>query len=601
MIKKKYPQNIKYLALISVFTLSLLYFPHSANYDYQVYGQTSQEIENQIKQKQEELTKLNNKYKQIEGQHKTLTEGLNTTIQTIESMNIQLQLFDLEIEKLTVKLKKIEIEKQVLEIKRQELELLIHTNSISAYKHWRSTRTNNMVFLSNNTIDPKKYEKYSDTFSNIVRLDANKAAIELSNIYIQLDKNDSDLQILFSQKAEIQVKRDEMQRIANELANQNNALRGESLSLNKNIEKLQADITFLSEEQKKAMDRERQILENSNPTNNTPISQNAGDFYFTGTGRDIYQGHGVGMGQWGAHGMANNGFNYEQILKFYYSGVEISQFDSNINISVVGIGQVNIEDYVAGQGEVPAKACGTTEQVTTNPSKYVVDNPNTSWDCWPEEAIKAQAVAFRTYALNYVVRNGSICATAACQVYYQNKNSSWAAQETMGQVLTYGGSIIEALYSADNNQGFGTANNDTVFNNFSGNGTPYPYLRAVNDNQYSTRTYYTDWRYSTRRYKLSDIMTMLSYIAYADNPTIDQQDGFVRSNTKLLISSHTSITNMSFEVDPSNRVKKIHIQFDGATTKSISGYWFKYIWNLWSYYTSQKDYIYSLTFIARYD
>lgn len=34
-------------------------------------------------------------------------------------------------------------------------------------------------------------------------------------------------------------------------------------------------------------------------------------------------GHGVGMSQWGANAMANNGSSYDEILKHYYKGVEI--------------------------------------------------------------------------------------------------------------------------------------------------------------------------------------------------------------------------------------------------------------------------------------
>ncbi|AWK50677.1 stage II sporulation protein D [Clostridium beijerinckii] len=36
-------------------------------------------------------------------------------------------------------------------------------------------------------------------------------------------------------------------------------------------------------------------------------------------------GHGVGMSQWGANVMAKNGSTYEEILKHYYSGVEIQE------------------------------------------------------------------------------------------------------------------------------------------------------------------------------------------------------------------------------------------------------------------------------------
>ena len=37
-------------------------------------------------------------------------------------------------------------------------------------------------------------------------------------------------------------------------------------------------------------------------------------------------GHGVGMSQYGAQGMAKEGYTYDEILKYYYSGVEIKKF-----------------------------------------------------------------------------------------------------------------------------------------------------------------------------------------------------------------------------------------------------------------------------------
>ena len=36
-------------------------------------------------------------------------------------------------------------------------------------------------------------------------------------------------------------------------------------------------------------------------------------------------GHGVGMSQWGAYAMAQKGFTYDQILKFYFTGIEIAE------------------------------------------------------------------------------------------------------------------------------------------------------------------------------------------------------------------------------------------------------------------------------------
>ena len=36
-------------------------------------------------------------------------------------------------------------------------------------------------------------------------------------------------------------------------------------------------------------------------------------------------GHGVGMSQYGANAMAKEGKSYEEILKWYYTGVELEQ------------------------------------------------------------------------------------------------------------------------------------------------------------------------------------------------------------------------------------------------------------------------------------
>ncbi|MBN1624785.1 MAG: sporulation protein SpoIID, partial [Clostridia bacterium] len=46
-----------------------------------------------------------------------------------------------------------------------------------------------------------------------------------------------------------------------------------------------------------------------------------GDFVITGAG----SGHGVGMSQFGAMGMARAGYNYIDILKHYFTGIEIEK------------------------------------------------------------------------------------------------------------------------------------------------------------------------------------------------------------------------------------------------------------------------------------
>lgn len=57
------------------------------------------------------------------------------------------------------------------------------------------------------------------------------------------------------------------------------------------------------------------IATNGTSTNNLQMT-NSSSYVFNGKG----WGHGVGMSQWGAKTMADKGFTYEEILKFYYKG-----------------------------------------------------------------------------------------------------------------------------------------------------------------------------------------------------------------------------------------------------------------------------------------
>ena len=51
------------------------------------------------------------------------------------------------------------------------------------------------------------------------------------------------------------------------------------------------------------------------------IKEGEGSFIFYGKG----SGHGVGLCQWGAKGMAEKGYSYIDILKYYYPGIEIKK------------------------------------------------------------------------------------------------------------------------------------------------------------------------------------------------------------------------------------------------------------------------------------
>ena len=144
--------------------------------------------------------------------------------------------------------------------------------------------------------------------------------------------------------------------------------------------------------------------------------------------------HRVGMNQYGAYGRALAGQNYLTILKAYYSGVSIGKYSASSTVKVSGVGTISFEGkYLLGISEMPRS--------------------------WPMEALKAQAVAARTYTLNWLQTHPgqSICTTEACQVYNSanancsgtyNKRWCAAVTATKGIVITFGGSPITAWYAS---------------------------------------------------------------------------------------------------------------------------------------------------------
>ncbi|MEI6221329.1 MAG: SpoIID/LytB domain-containing protein [bacterium] len=312
---------------------------------------------------------------------------------------------------------------------------------------------------------------------------------------------------------------------------------------------------------------------------NTP----SGNLVFSGQGRDLYQGHGLGMSQFGAYGAALKGYTAEQIVKFYYTGVTISA-DGKGTVNISSTGTMDIEEYVAGLGEIPDKACGTDAQVARNPDKYVVDSSSTVWDCWPEESIKAQTIAARSYAL---AKQGTLRTDAGDQVYKGGLRKKWAADETRGQVIRYNGKIIQAFYSSDNNQGHGTANHATVWSDFSGETDALPYIKSVNDNSFALPGPWTNWKWKTEPFSYEQITNLLS-IQSTEYPS-------GKTFLKNLISDTGSIQALDFIRDPSERVWKVKI-VGTKGTREIAGWYFKELWNDGVEKNLVPSYIYSLTY-----
>ena len=98
---------------------------------------------------------------------------------------------------------------------------------------------------------------------------------------------------------------------------------------------------------------------------------------------------------------------------------------------------------------------------------------------WPAEALKAQAVAARTFAIfnmnKYIDKGYNICASTNSQAYggvnHEDPLTNKAVDETRGVIIAYKGKPINAVYHSDS--GGYTEDSENVWGSF------LPYLRSV--------------------------------------------------------------------------------------------------------------------------
>jgi SpoIID/LytB domain protein len=155
--------------------------------------------------------------------------------------------------------------------------------------------------------------------------------------------------------------------------------------------------------------------------------------------------------------------------KYAYGRAEIGSFDSSSctdGYCARLVLALPMQKYLYGLGEVPSS--------------------------WPDAALKAQAIAGRTYALSKVERSGQHRYPCDCAVYDSTLDQAYigdakrtgsgeywddwkkAVDATDDQIVKHQGDTIQALYSSSS--GGHTENNENVWG-----GSAIPYLRGVPD------------------------------------------------------------------------------------------------------------------------
>lgn len=130
---------------------------------------------------------------------------------------------------------------------------------------------------------------------------------------------------------------------------------------------------------------------------------------------------------------------------------------------------------------------------------------------WEMEALKAQSVSARNYALRNLGKHKSVgydlCDSQNCQMYYghskEHINTNQAIDETRNKLLKYNGEIAETFYSSCSG-GYTTSNEDAW------NGKAIPYLRGKRD-PYSDNTAQSNWTYTISKAEAANKLNAKGY------------------------------------------------------------------------------------------
>jgi SpoIID/LytB domain protein len=284
-------------------------------------------------------------------------------------------------------------------------------------------------------------------------------------------------------------------------------------------------------------------------------------------------GHGVGLSQYGAYGYAQHGYAYDQILAHYFPGTELGPAPvSKVRVllasgaSTLKLGSADAFTVRDGSGAVHDVAAGTytvrpalklkvdgatkakalvgplvflpgasplqlgrryrgSIQIDTDTGKLRAINvvgleqylygvvPSEMPFDWAPQALEAQAVAARSYALA-TKRSGAfdLYPDTRSQVYlgidHEKPSTTEAVDATAGQVLLFDGAVAKTYFFSTS--GGRTASSQDVW------GTAIPYLVSVPDPYDSISPYHTWGPYPFSGAKLGRML-------HAGGPVLDAQ------------------------------------------------------------------------------
>ena len=251
--------------------------------------------------------------------------------------------------------------------------------------------------------------------------------------------------------------------------------------------------------------------------------------------------------------LVDKSYNYEDFTKIQL-----------LHTSTNEIEEVNLDEYLCNvvSAEIPAK--------------------------YNEEAIKAQAVVARTYTICTIIKNNDkhgvadLCDSSACCQAWISKEarlSKWeesirkeywnkivtAVNATIGEVITYNGEVINAVYHA--NSGGKTELASGVWN-----GGDYPYLQSVETaGEEGYEQYYSEVKISYEELE-NKIKEKYSEFAFGEDRKIEILEYTSTGRVKTVQIGNVNISGVELRMLLGLKSTNFKIEIDESINFKVIGY-----------------------------
>ncbi|HAG12206.1 MAG TPA: stage II sporulation protein SpoIID [Desulfotomaculum sp.] len=213
--------------------------------------------------------------------------------------------------------------------------------------------------------------------------------------------------------------------------------------------------------------------------------------------------------------------------------------------------------------------------------------PSEMPSAWPAEALKAQAVAARSYSLaqlrSYSKYGFDLLASQTSQVYkgfdWENPATNSAVQATSGQIMTYRGQAVDAVFHSSS--GGYTENSEDVWSN------TVDYLRArpdtadQNNNHYNWSVTYTQEQLTNlinkAGYKFSRVTDLIevertstgarvkkmSFVGFDTDSNPITEDIYNSNAVRMVLGLKSAMITLNKKFDDSQNLLEVTIQGNG--------------------------------------